>query len=199
MVARKVAARVAVAMMPDRRAAPATEPVALAAAIAALEALDLPGIRVQFRNHTGRIAPARMSRPLLLRVLAYRIQADALGDLRPDTRRLLARIAQADTGEQDRDGVSQMSQVEDGLTSQPAEAARPSASVHRPAPPRGTVLVREWQGTMERVSVVGEGYSWRDRCYPNLSAVALAITGTKWNGRRFFGLDRPAAKAGARP
>ena len=126
-------------------------------------------------------------------MLAYRVQADALGDLRPDTRRLLARIAETGTGApnaEDADGTPVA-----GST----EAARPSAPVHRPAPPRGTVLVREWQGTMERVSVVGEGYSWRDRTYPSLSAVALAITGTKWNGRRFFGLDRPAAKAGARP
>lgn len=179
---------------PDRRPSPAAEPLGLAAAVAALETLDLAQLRVQFRNRTGRIAPARISRPLLLRVLAYRVQADALGDLRPDTRRMLARIAEAGTGapgaEKDVDGTSVP-----GST----EAARPSAPVHRPVPPRGTVLVREWQGTMERVSVVGGGYSWRDRTYPSLSAVALAITGTKWNGRRFFGLDRPAAKPGARP
>ena len=177
---------------PDQRPAPAAEPSGLAAAVAALEALDLTQLRVQFRNRTGRIAPARISRPLLLRVLAYRVQADALGDLRPDTRRMLARIAEAGTGAPGKADV--------GVTLAPVstEAACPTAPVHRPIP-RGTVLVREWQGAMERVSVVGEGYSWRDRTYPSLSAVALAITGTKWNGRRFFGLDRPATKAGARP
>ena len=180
-------------VVPHRHPAPAAEPVALAAAVAALDTLDLAQLRVQFRNRTGRIAPARISRPLLLRVLAYRVQADALGDLRPDTRRLLARIAEAGTGApgaEDADGTSAQRLM---------EGSRPSAPAPRPAPSRGTVLVREWQGGMERVSVVGEGYSWRDRTYPSLSAVALAITGTKWNGRRFFGLDRPAAKAGARP
>ena len=61
----------------------------------------------------------------------------------------------------------------------------------RDVPKRGTVLVREWQGRMEHVMVLADGFGWNGSSYPSLSAVALAITGTKWNGRRFFSLDRP--------
>lgn len=176
------------------------DPTSLAGAVAALETLDLTQLRVRFRNHTGRIAPARLSRTLLLRVLAYRIQADALGDLRPETRRMLARLAEAGAGDRraERAGGAENASAA-GPAPRPAAVARSSVPAHRPAPQPGTVLVREWQGAMEQVSVVSEGYSWRGATYPSLSAVALAITGTKWNGRRFFGLDRPATKAGARP
>jgi len=52
----------------------------------------------------------------------------------------------------------------------------------------GTVLVRERQGTLHEVMVVSGGFSWRDKTYPSLSAIAMAITGTSWNGPRFFGL-----------
>src|SRR5438552_3496329 len=52
----------------------------------------------------------------------------------------------------------------------------------------GTVMVREHKGTLHEVMVVPGGFSWRDKTYPSLSAIALAITGTSWNGPRFFGL-----------
>jgi hypothetical protein len=52
----------------------------------------------------------------------------------------------------------------------------------------GTVLVREYQGERHTVTVVPDGYVWRETTYPSLSTVARAITGTAWNGRRFFGL-----------
>ncbi|HSZ12076.1 MAG TPA: DUF2924 domain-containing protein, partial [Rhizomicrobium sp.] len=52
----------------------------------------------------------------------------------------------------------------------------------------GTLLVREYKDEMHRVTVLVEGYSWRGKTYPTLSAVARAITGTNWNGYVFFGL-----------
>jgi hypothetical protein len=52
----------------------------------------------------------------------------------------------------------------------------------------GTVLVREHQGTVYQVIVVPGGFSWQEKTYPSLSAIARAITGTSWNGPRFFGL-----------
>jgi hypothetical protein len=54
--------------------------------------------------------------------------------------------------------------------------------------PVGSRLGREWQGVLEEVDVTSEGYVWRGQSYPSLSAVARAITGTRWNGPRFFGL-----------
>jgi Protein of unknown function (DUF2924) len=59
------------------------------------------------------------------------------------------------------------------------------------APPLGrpgTILVREWQGTTHHVTVVADGYVWNGRTHSSLSGIARAITGTKWNGPRFFGL-----------
>jgi hypothetical protein len=52
----------------------------------------------------------------------------------------------------------------------------------------GTVLVREYAGERHAVTVVSEGYIWRETTYPSLSTIARAITGTAWNGPRFFGL-----------
>ena len=62
----------------------------------------------------------------------------------------------------------------------------------------GTVLGREWNGQMHRVAVLAGGFAWNGRTYPSLSKVAFAITGTRWNGPKFFGLrDKPSK--GVRP
>ena len=52
----------------------------------------------------------------------------------------------------------------------------------------GTVLVREWDRQAQRVMVMADGFAWNGQIYDSLSKVAFAITGTKWNGPRFFGL-----------
>jgi hypothetical protein len=57
----------------------------------------------------------------------------------------------------------------------------------------GTLLGREWNGQMHRVSVLSDGFAWNGKTYPSLSRVAFAITGTRWNGPKFFGLrDKPS-------
>lgn len=115
-----------------------------------------------------------MSRALLHRALAYRIQANALGDLDRETLRALARMM-GEGGE-----VIPM----------------PDLRGRKP----GTLLVREWQGAMHSVIVLEEGFAWNGQTYPSLSEVARAITGTKWNGPRFFGLrDKPGAQDGRMP
>ena len=52
----------------------------------------------------------------------------------------------------------------------------------------GTVLTREWEGQHHRVMVLDGGFAWEGRTYRSLSEIAKAMTGTKWNGPRFFGL-----------
>jgi hypothetical protein len=52
----------------------------------------------------------------------------------------------------------------------------------------GTILSREWNGQLERIVVSSDGFAWSGKTYPSLSKVAFAITGTCWNGPRFFGL-----------
>jgi hypothetical protein len=64
---------------------------------------------------------------------------------------------------------------------------------------QGTILSREWKGRMHRVAVLASGFVWNGKTYPSLSKVAFEITGTRWNGPRFFGLrDKVAAGSGAR-
>jgi hypothetical protein len=53
----------------------------------------------------------------------------------------------------------------------------------------GTVLGREWNGQMHRVAVLADGFAWNGKTYPSLSKVAFAITGTRWNGPKFFGCE----------
>src|SRR5262249_40160033 len=57
-----------------------------------------------------------------------------------------------------------------------------------PLPRSGTILVREWQGRAHHVTVVDDGFLWNGRTYHSLSGIARAITGTNWNGPRFFGM-----------
>ena len=63
-------------------------------------------------------------------------------------------------------------------------APLPQASSVRP----GTLLVREWDGVLHRVMALDQGFAWNGTSYRSLSEVARAITGTRWNGPRFFGL-----------
>jgi hypothetical protein len=146
---------------------------ALANEIAHLRGLDLDGLRARWRSIIGRPPPSHVPKTLLLRVLAYRVQAAALGDLDRVTARLLARLAsQARSGER-------------------AEVPVPDSIGLKP----GTVLVREWEGTPHRVMVLADGFAWNGATYQSLSQVARAITGTRWNGPRFFGLRDKGARA----
>jgi hypothetical protein len=136
--------------------------------IARLRGLDIGGLRARWHMTFWRPAPPHLPRHLLFRVLAYRLQADRLGDLDPDCRRLLERI-----------GAGSTQTIERLLA-----ARHRSRTAVRP----GTLLRREWRGQVERVMVLPDGFSWNGKTYPSLSRVAFAITGSRWNGPRFFGL-----------
>jgi Protein of unknown function (DUF2924) len=137
--------------------------------IAHLRGLDFKGLHVRWRGTFKRQPPSHFPRHLLFGVLAYRLQADALGDLDVATIRLLKQIAA---------GGTKIDSV--ALT---AEFDRRGLELKL-----GTILMREWNGRSERVRVIGEGFAWKGKSYDSLSSVAFAITGTKWNGPRFFGL-----------
>jgi hypothetical protein len=72
------------------------------------------------------------------------------------------------------------------------EAQRPPVSLAL-----GSRLVREWKGVVETVEVVEGGFIWKGKTYPNLSAAAFAITGTKWSGPRFFGVAQQTGRSPA--
>jgi hypothetical protein len=136
--------------------------------VASLEGLDLNGLRRQWRAHLGGEPPAHLQRWLLMRVLAYRLQADAFGGLDKSVRRILR-------SEKDEDAAVPF----DRRAPQTREGLGLKA---------GALLVREWNGRLERVMILEEGFTWNDQTFGSLSQIAKAMTGTNWNGHRFFGL-----------
>jgi Protein of unknown function (DUF2924) len=144
----------------------------LEAAVASLSGLNADQLRLQWRNRLGGIAPAHLPGWLLARVLGYRIQAAAFGDLdRTILRRLREMKGEALEAGQARPFATR------GPTTRKGVGLR-----------SGALLVREWNGRIERVMVLDEGYAWKGGVYGSLSQVAKAITGTHWNGHRFFAL-----------
>jgi hypothetical protein len=155
---------------------PHTRPVAKRATrlslddeIAHLRGLDLRGLRARWKSMLPQQAPPHLPRHLLLAVLAYRLQANELGDLDPTTARLLRQIAIGGR-------TIKTSRLMDEFGRRRTE--------FKP----GTVLMREWNAQAYRVMVVDGGFAWNGKTYDSLSKVAFAITGTNWNGPRFFGL-----------
>jgi Protein of unknown function (DUF2924) len=137
--------------------------------IAHLRGLDLKGLHSRWQSVFQRAAPAHLTRHLLSAVIAYRIQADRFGDLDYATKQVLDRTIAKETG--------------------PAMSTRlASFDQKRTELIPGTVLVREWDRQSQRVMVMADGFAWNGQTYESLSKVAFAITGTKWNGPRFFGL-----------
>ena len=144
--------------------------------IARLRDLDLHGLRARWQSTYRHQPPSHLPRHLLFAVLAYRLQTDELGDIDPVTARLLKQIA---TG----GGTVKASRVTEQFGHRRAE--------FKP----GTILMREWNAQTYRVMVVDAGFALNGKTYDSLSKVAFAITGTNWNGPRFFGLrDKTAAE-----
>ena len=139
--------------------------------IARLRDLDVGELRTRWHNEFRRRPASHLPHHLLFRVLAYRLQAEHLSDLDGDSQRLLdGSVSPEDAGQR------------------AVDPARHRANL-RP----GTVLGREWNGQMQRVVVLADNFAWNGKTYPSLSKVAFAITGTRWNGPKFFGLrDKPS-------
>jgi hypothetical protein len=147
--------------------------------IAHLRGLDLGGSRARWQSVFQRPAPVHLTRYLLFAIIAYRVQSDRYGDLDHATRQVLDRSDTKDTGPITSARLASFDQKRTRLTP-------------------GTVLVREWDRQSQRVMVMANGFAWNGQTYDSLSKVAFAITGTKWNGPRFFGLrdkdDRSATE-----
>ena len=135
------------------------------ARLAALKAMSVNELKTEWQALFDAPAPNN-SRTFLESRLAYRIQELTYGGPDKQTRRLLDLLAD---------------EVEGTLTrkSQIADPRNPVV---------GTKLIREWDGIAHTVTVLKEGFEWGGQRYKSLSAVARAITGTRWNGYRFFGL-----------
>jgi hypothetical protein len=135
-------------------------------ALSRLPELDLGELRQQWRALYKADASPLLSRELLVRAVAYRMQEVTLGGLRPERQRQLRQIAQQfkKTGEIRRRARAELKS--------------------------GTRLVREWQGRTYEVLVLDGGFCWHGTHYGSLSALARKITGTAWSGPVFFGLKQ---------
>jgi hypothetical protein len=144
--------------------------------IAHLDGLDLKSLRARWTGVFRKPAPIHLPRHLLLGTLAYQLQADALGDLDAESIRLLKALAASRTD---------------------AACLTADFRLRRVELKPGTILTREWHRQRHRVTVVDAGFAWMGKTYDSLSKIAFAITGTRWNGPRFFGLrdKQPEGKA----
>ena len=117
--------------------------------------------------------PPPFNRPYLQSRLAYRIQELAYGGLRRETLERLEALGEQIDGR--------------NITLRRIR--------HEQRPIAGTRLIREYQGVEHIVTVTRDGYEWQGRPYRSLSAIARAITGTRWNGWVFFGLKNHRSRA----
>jgi hypothetical protein len=135
-------------------------------ALSRLPKLDIRELREEWRRLYKTDASRHLSRELLIRAVAYRMQEVALGGLRPEPQRQLRQIAQE------------------------LKQTGGAAKRFRPQLKPGTRLMREWQGRTYEVVVLDDGFSWQGTQYRSLSAIARKITGTPWSGPLFFGLKQ---------
>ena len=142
------------------------KPDPIPARLTALKTTPTPDLKKHCRDLVDSDPPPFNRRYLESR-LAYRIQELAYGGLKPETIRRLERLGQElDGGDKRKRGIR----------------------ADRDRPITGTRLLREWQGVEQIVTVTADGFEWQGRPYKSLSAIARAITGTRWNGWVFFGL-----------
>ena len=139
----------------------------LEAEIARIRALGLDDLRTLWRSTFRAPPPLAFTKDLMARFICWHIQEQALGGLDQSATRLLHGLA-------------------GGNKSETSSRSRRLKA--------GTVLVREYQGERHTVTVVSDGYVWREATYASLSTIARAITGTAWSGPRFFGVRATAKR-----
>jgi len=139
---------------------PSFDREAIEAEIVRVRSLGLDALRTLWRVTFRSSPPPAFTKDLMARFLCWDIQEQAFGGLDPETAKHLDGLARGD---------------------------KPGADRPRRLKP-GTVLLREYQGERHTVTVVPNGYVWHETTYASLSVIARAITGTAWNGPRFFGL-----------
>ncbi len=140
-----------------------------------LAALTPDQLRGEWRRLFRTAPPARLSRDLLMRAVAHKLQEAAHGGLQPAAKRRLA-------------GMAAMLAADGEVGTAPAIRLKP-----------GATLVREWHGRSHHVTVLEDGFEHQGRRYPSLSKLAQAITGAHWSGPRFFGLARAPKRFAAKP
>ena len=143
---------------------PKGDPKGLAAVLDALSLLDPQELNARWKALYGSEPPDRLRRSLMIQALAYGLQEQALGGLKPATRRLLHSVAGG------------------------AKTRRQTVVESKRHVKAGAVLIREWHGTKHQVTALKDGFMFRGKRFQSLSKITGEITGTRWSGPLFFGL-----------
>lgn len=140
-----------------------------------IQRLNKNELRILWRQTFKSEPPKAFGPDLLKRSLAYRVQEVAYGGLSASTKRLLDQLVKT-------------------------VMLKPDERLEMPRRVKpGGVLVREWKGVSHRVMVLEDGFAYEGKTYPSLSEIARQITGTRWNGPKFFGLRASPAVAPTEP
>ncbi|MEQ1754486.1 MAG: DUF2924 domain-containing protein [Micropepsaceae bacterium] len=142
--------------------------------IESMQGRGIGDLRDYWTRRFRKAPPPIQSSDVLHRLIAWKLQVEVYGDLDAETRQALSRLSRNGSGQ-------------GHLTATPITQLRP-----------GTVLVREWRGVRHRVLVLDNAFEHDGKRYKSLTQIARHITGTRWSGPRFFGVDQ-AAGPGARP
>src|SRR4030088_2313983 len=149
-------------MPPDFQIKPADP--AIEAELDRLAVMPIVQLRLTWAKLFRKDPPKSFGPDLLRRSIAHRIQEKAYGGLSRPAQRLLDQAIKA-------------------------FAAKPTGKIVLPRRIKpGSVLVREWKGKSHHVTVLADGFVYDGDAFSNLSEIAVLITGTRWNGPRFFGL-----------
>jgi hypothetical protein len=149
----------------------ATDP-AVEAELDRLPKMPIADLRDRYRELFRTEPPKAFGPDLLRRSIAHRIQEKAYGGLSASTRRLLDQLVKA-------------------------AMAKPNGQLELPRRIKpGSELVRTWKGKSYRVKVTPDGFAYDGKTFASLSEIATEITGTRWNGPRFFGLRLPSNREG---
>src|SRR6266480_6045020 len=135
-----------------------------------LPTMPIAGLRKRYSELFRTGPPKAFGPDLLRRGIAHRIQERAYGGLAVSTRRLLDQLVKT-------------------------AMAKPNGRLELPRRIKpGSELVRTWKGKTHRVMVMANGFAYGGTRFASLSEITQAITGTNWNGQRFFGLRSPLSK-----
>ena len=147
--------------------------IALEEEIASLPALSKAELLTRWRERLKQPPPSHLNKPILVPLLAYRLQEQAFGSLRPAYKRRLREMAESFERNSNR-------------------ATKIVSSSARIKP--GTRLIRQWDGQTHQVTVAEAGFEYKGERYKSLSEIARLITGTRWSGPLFFGLKQSDKK-----
>jgi len=152
-----------------------------------LETLSPQDLRERYAVLYGH-TPTTKNRVHLINKILWAMQRDAFGDISEAARKKALSIAD------DRDVRGRFPNVQRPEAKDQPVSPKVVAFTPEPNLLPGSVLTRDYQGKKIRVVVLKDGFEWNGQAYKSLSAIARAITGTRWNGKLFFGLKKKGGR-----